>query len=45
MVKIARQEKNADLREAATKMKREIKAGADDLAKSLADFAVEIAAA
>jgi hypothetical protein len=45
VVKIARLEKNAELREAAKKMKREIKAGADDLAKSLADFAVQIAKA
>jgi hypothetical protein len=33
------------LRDAATKMKREIKSSADDLAKSLADFAVRIASA
>lgn len=45
VIKLARQEKNTDLRDAATKMKREIKSGADELAKSLADFAVEIAAA
>jgi hypothetical protein len=45
VVKIARQEKNAELREAAKKMKREIKAGADDLGKSLAEFAVRIASA
>lgn len=45
VIKIARQEKNTELRDAATKMKREIKAGADDLGKSLADFAVQIAAA
>ena len=45
VVKIARQEKNAELREAAKKMKREIKSGADELGKSLADFAVQIAAA
>ena len=45
VIKIARQEKNADLREAAKTMKREIKAGADDLGKSLADFAVQIASA
>ncbi len=45
VVKIARREKNAELRDAAKTMKREIKAGADDLAKSLADFAVQIAAA
>jgi hypothetical protein len=45
VIKIARQEGNAELREAAKTMKREIKAGADDLGKSLADFAVQIAAA
>jgi len=45
MVKIARDRKNTELRDAATKMKREIKASADDLGKSLADFAVRIAAA
>jgi hypothetical protein len=45
VVKIARLEKNAELREAAKKMKREIKAGADELGKSLADFAVQIASA
>ena len=43
VIKIARDRKDTDLRDAATKMKREIKAGADDLAKSLADFAVRIA--
>jgi len=45
MVKIARDRKNTELRDAATKMKREIKASADGLGKSLADFAVRIAAA
>lgn len=45
VVKIARQEKNTELRDAATKMKREIKSGADDLAKSLAEFATQIASA
>jgi hypothetical protein len=45
IVKIARDRKEADLRDAATKMKREIKSSADDLAKSLADFAVRIASA
>lgn len=45
MIKIARDRKDADLRDAATKMKREIKASADGLAKSLADFAVRIASA
>ncbi|HEX2883312.1 MAG TPA: hypothetical protein VHQ42_01945 [Candidatus Limnocylindria bacterium] len=43
VVKIARAEKNDELRDAAKEMKREIKAGADELAKSLADFAVRIA--
>jgi hypothetical protein len=45
IIKIARKRKEPDLRGAATAMKREIKASADDLAKSLADFAVQIAAA
>ena len=45
MVKIARDRKDTELRDAATKMKREIKASADGLGKSLADFAVRIAAA
>jgi len=45
MVKIARDRKETDLRDAATQMKREIKSSADGLAKSLADFAVRIAAA
>lgn len=45
MIKIGRDRKKADLRDAATKMKREIKSSADDLAKSLADFAVRIASA
>ena len=45
IVKIARDRKDTDLRDAAMKMKKEIKAGADDLAKSLADFAVRIASA
>jgi hypothetical protein len=45
MIKIARDRKDADLRDAATKMKREIKASADGLAKSLADFAARIASA
>ena len=43
VVKIARAERNDELRDAAKEMKREIKAGADELAKSLADFAVRIA--
>jgi hypothetical protein len=45
VVKIAREMKDKELRDAATKMKREIKSGADELAKSLADFAVRIASA
>jgi len=45
MVKIARDRKDTELRDAATKMKREIKASADGLGKSLADFAVRIATA
>jgi len=45
MIKIARDRKETDLRDAATRMKKEIKSSADDLAKSLADFAVRIAAA
>jgi hypothetical protein len=45
VVKIARDRKDAELRDAAMKMKKEIKSGADDLAKSLADFAVRIASA
>jgi hypothetical protein len=45
MVEIARDRKDTALRDAATKMKREIKASADGLAKSLADFAVRIASA
>jgi len=45
MIKIARDRKETELRTAATQMKKEIKASADDLAKSLADFAVRIAAA
>lgn len=43
VVKIARDRKETELRDAATKMKREIKASADGLAKSLASFAVQIA--
>jgi hypothetical protein len=43
MIKIARDRKQADLRDAATDMKKEIKASADQLAKSLANFAVQIA--
>ena len=45
MVEIARDRKETDLRDAAMRMKKEIKASADALAKSLADFAVDIAAA
>jgi hypothetical protein len=45
MVKIARDRKETEIRDAATTMKKEIKASADGLAKSLADFAVRIAAA
>ena len=44
MIKIARDRKETDLRDAATDMKKEIKASADQLAKSLANFAVQIAA-
>ena len=43
MIKIARDRKDTDLRDAATTMKKEIKASADALGKSLADFAVQIA--
>jgi di/tripeptidase len=45
VVKIARDRKETDLRDAATEMKKQIKASADELAKSLADFAVRIAQA
>ena len=45
MIKIARDRKETELRDAAMKMKKEIKSSADALAKSLASFAVEIAAA
>ncbi len=45
VIKIARDRKETDLRDAAMRMKKEIKASADALAKSLADFAVDIAAA
>ena len=45
VIKIARDHKETELRDAASKMKKEIKAGADELAKSLADFAVRIAQA
>ncbi|HEX2766991.1 MAG TPA: hypothetical protein VHR55_10200 [Candidatus Limnocylindria bacterium] len=45
MVKIARDRKETELRDAAMAMKKEIKASADGLAKSLAEFAVRIASA
>ena len=45
MIKIARDRKEAELRDTATKMKKEIKSSAADLAKRLADFAVRIASA
>ncbi len=45
VIKIARDRKETELRDAAMKMKKEIKASADALAKSLASFAVDIAAA
>lgn len=45
VIKIARDRKETELRDAAMTMRKEIKASADDLAKSLANFAVEIAAA
>ena len=45
MIKIARDRKDTDLRDAAMKMRKEIKASADALGKSLADFAVRIASA
>jgi len=45
IVKIARTQKNAELRDAASQMKKEIKTSADGLAKSLSDFAVRIASA
>ena len=45
IVKIARDRKETELRDAASTMKKEIKSGADSLAKSLADFAVRIASA
>lgn len=43
LVKIARDRKETQLRDAAMKMKKEIKSSADELAKSLATFAVRIA--
>lgn len=45
VVKIARDRKETELRDAAMAMKKEVKASADALAKSLADFAVRIASA
>lgn len=45
LIKIARDRNDTDLRDAAKQMKKEIKAGADELGKSLADFAVRIASA
>ena len=45
VIKIARDRKETELRDAAMKMKKEIKSSADTLAKSLADFAVRIASA
>jgi hypothetical protein len=45
MLKIARQRKDTELRDAASTMKKEIKSSADGLGKSLADFAVRIASA
>ena len=45
VIKIARDRKETELRDAATAMKKEIKSSADALAKSLANFAVDIAAA
>jgi di/tripeptidase len=45
LIKIARDRNDTDLRDAAKQMKKEIKAGADLLGKSLADFAVRIASA
>ena len=45
VVKIARDRDQTDLRDAAAAMKKEIKSSADELAKSLADFAVRLAQA
>jgi len=45
LIKIARNTKDTKLRDAALKMKKETKASADGLVKSLADFAVRIATA
>jgi len=43
LIKIARSRNNEQMRDAAMTMKKEIKASADSLAKSLATFAVQIA--
>ena len=45
VIKIARDRKETDLRDAAMTMKKEVKASADALGKSLAEFAVRIASA
>lgn len=45
VIKIARDRKETELRDSAIQMKKEIKSSADELAKSLADFAVRIASA
>ena len=45
VIKIARDRNEPDLRDTAMTMKKEVKASADALAKSLADFAVRIASA
>lgn len=45
VIKIARDRKETELRDSAIQMKKEIKSSADELAKSLGDFAVRIASA
>ncbi len=45
MIKIARDRKDTELRDAATQVKQEIKSSADAPGKSLADYTVEIASA
>jgi hypothetical protein len=45
LIKIGRDRKDTKMRDAATEMKKEIKVSADELAKSLSDFAVRIASA
>jgi hypothetical protein len=45
LIKIARDRKETELRDAASTMKKEIKTSADELAKSLSQFAVRIASA